>query len=468
MAPSVQEIYHDTVDNTTPNVKASPSSSFDPNDISINARPCDLGRVSSLIDDIASYNWGDIDFSKDRNARISLLSKARSLVAALETPRETLIRHIGAETSNFYTIVIGIETNLFHEMAKDNGSPKTVTHLASAISFDPDLLRRMLRHLAAMNHIIQTGSDEYRPNNFSKALTTSPIAGSYQFYRDICLPAMSNLHKWLKTKSYQSPQTIIDNPFTFGHQTSQTFFEVIASSEKNNQHFNNHMVAYCQGQPAWCSPEVYPAFDRLITGFDPTPSSSSDGSEEEATLLVDIGGNVGHDLLTFSSCYPSHPGRLVLQDLPSVLSSAPPSLSSPSPTSSPRPIELHPHNFFTPQPILSARAYYLHHILHDWPDSKCLSILSYIKRAMKPGYSRLLINESIIPERKAGWEATYLDLYMMVLFGARERTEREWRVLLEDGAGLKVVGVYGGPGGGVEGVEGVLECEVALEDEEEQ
>lgn len=98
MAPSVQELYHDLVGNDVPNAKhRRSSSSFDPNDISINARPCDLGRVSGLIDDIASYNWGDIDFAQDRNARISLLSKARSLIAALETPRETLLRHIGAE-----------------------------------------------------------------------------------------------------------------------------------------------------------------------------------------------------------------------------------------------------------------------------------------------------------------------------------------------------------------------------------
>ena len=342
-------------------------------------------------------------------------------------------------------------------MAKDNGSPKTVTRLAEAISFDPDLLRRILRHLASMNHIIQTGEDEYRPNNFSKALTTSPLAGSYQLYRDICLPVMHNLNKWLKTKSYQSPTTIVDNPFTFGHQTSQTFFEVIASTPQHTEHFNDHMVAYCQGHPAWCSADVYPAADRLISGFDSTPQP--DGSEP--VLLVDIGGNIGHDLQTFISQHPSHPGRLVLQDLPGVIAVAPPSLTSSS--FSKIQVELQAHDFFTPQPVVGARAYYLHHIMHDWPDNKCVDILSQIKKAMKPGYSRLLINEQVIPDKKASWEATYLDLYMMVLFGARERTEKEWRRLLEEGVGLKVLGVYG-PGGGVEGV---IECEVELGEGEE-
>ena len=104
----------------------------------------------------------------------------------------------------------------------------------------------------------------------------------------------------------------------------------------------------------------------------------------------------------------------------------------------------------------------MHHIMHDWPDSRRIQILTQIKKAMKPGYSRLLINESVIPERGAEWEATYLDLYMMSMFGARERTVREWKVLIEEGAGMKVIGVWGGGNKG--GVEGVVECEVPVED----
>ena len=36
-------------------------------------------------------------------------------------------------------------------------------------------------------------------------------------------------------------------------------------------------------------------------------------------LLVDVGGGKGHDLIKFSTKYPSARGRLVLQDLPSVI-----------------------------------------------------------------------------------------------------------------------------------------------------
>ncbi|RAL03513.1 uncharacterized protein BO80DRAFT_442634 [Aspergillus ibericus CBS 121593] len=40
--------------------------------------------------------------------------------------------------------------------------------------------------------------------------------------------------------------------------------------------------------------------------------------------------------------------------------------------------------------LLGSRAYYLHSILHDWPDDVCHQILAPLKAAMVPGISRLL------------------------------------------------------------------------------
>lgn len=57
-------------------------------------------------------------------------------------------------------------------------------------------------------------------------------------------------------------------------------------------------------------------------GFYPVQANLIDGFEnesEEAALIVDIGGSVGHDLAEFQMKYPDAPGRLVLQDLPVVI-----------------------------------------------------------------------------------------------------------------------------------------------------
>jgi hypothetical protein len=40
---------------------------------------------------------------------------------------------------------------------------------------------------------------------------------------------------------------------------------------------------------------------------------------DKDVLLVDVGGNQGHDLVRFRKKHPQAPGRLILQDLPAVV-----------------------------------------------------------------------------------------------------------------------------------------------------
>jgi hypothetical protein len=91
--------------------------------------------------------------------------------------------------------------------------------------------------------------------------------------------------------------------------------------------------------------------------------------------------------------------------------------------------------------FLGARAYYFHSVLHGWPDVKCLEILKRITDAMKPGYSKLLINEIVIPNEHADRMNTSLDLVMMSVVAAEERTEGNWARLLKQ-AGLKIVKLW--------------------------
>jgi hypothetical protein len=74
--------------------------------------------------------------------------------------------------------------------------------------------------------------------------------------------------------------------------------------------------------------------------------------------------------------------------------------------------------------------YLLSNILHDWPDGKCGIILRNVKRAMRRD-SRLLVVEMIVPPGNEPSIAKLLDLEMMVMTGGRERTEGEFRDLLE-------------------------------------
>lgn len=98
----------------------------------------------------------------------------------------------------------------------------------------------------------------------------------------------------------------------------------------------------------------------------------------------------------------------------------------------------------------------MHSVLHDWPDDVCKNILARITEAMKPGYSKLLINENVIPSTGAYWESSALDMVMLTLFCSKERTEADWYHLLENVAGLKIVKIWAGG----KGVESLIECEL--------
>ncbi|KAF6811529.1 hypothetical protein CSOJ01_05662 [Colletotrichum sojae] len=95
-------------------------------------------------------------------------------------------------------------------------------------------------------------------------------------------------------------------------------------------------------------------------------------------------------------------------------------------------------------------------VLHDWPDAKCGEILARKMAAMKPGYSKLLVNENCIPDTGADWQNTGQDIMMLTFVSSKERTRVEWQALLER-SGLRIVKIYGVGNG----VESLIECELA-------
>ena len=91
-----------------------------------------------------------------------------------------------------------------------------------------------------------------------------------------------------------------------------------------------------------------------------------------------------------------------------------------------------------------ARAYYMHFVLHDWPDAKCRIILQQLMAAMSADYSLLLLNESVMPERNApSWFAA-ADINMMSKMAGITRTETQWMELLQS-VGLEAVKVWLSP-----------------------
>ena len=99
--------------------------------------------------------------------------------------------------------------------------------------------------------------------------------------------------------------------------------------------------------------------------------------------------------------------------------------------------------------------YYTHFLLHDFNDEKCREILRNLVSAMKPGYSKILLNESVLPERDCPSFFAAGDLNMMSCLAGIKRTEKQWVDLVES-VGLELVKIWKSPFSGDE--EGVIEA----------
>ena len=60
---------------------------------------------------------------------------------------------------------------------------------------------------------------------------------------------------------------------------------------------------------------------------------------------------------------------------------------------------------------------------------------------MTKGYSKLLINEMVVPPKGASVIATESDLNVMAVVAGMERTEKQWYALLES-VGLQITKIW--------------------------
>lgn len=147
--------------------------------------------------------------------------------------------------------------------------------------------------------------------------------------------------------------------------------------------------------------------------------------------LVDVGGGRGVLLATILRAAPALVGTLV--DREAVIPMAHQHLETAGVADR---VELVAGDFLAALPA-GADAYVLSRVLHDWDDDDAARILTACRRAMT-ATSRLLVVEAVLPERARDAPAAIrMDLHMLLLFGARERSEAEFRHLL-GAAGLEV------------------------------
>lgn len=295
----------------------------------------------------------------------------------------------------------------------------TASQIAKDTSSDVELVERLMRVLTANGTIRETSSSAYAPTSFSK-LFDNPgwVNGLRHSIHDINI-TLAGMPDFLAKHQY-NPENTQETLYKRVHGAN--FFDLVFAGGDIGSHFNSFMSVTRDGKKPWF--DVYPVAERLDV---PSPGDA---------VLVDVGGGKGHDLIAFSQFMAKSQmqGTLVLQDQPSAIEGVPTEHASN--------IEIQAHDFFTTQKVIGARAYFLKHILHNWSDEDSVAILTRIRDAMKSGYSKILINEIVLPDENCDSIAAGKDVVMMALLDAKERSWEQWRALIELTGGLAIDSVW--------------------------
>ena len=291
-------------------------------------------------------------------------------------------------------------------------SPETAAALAAKTGTHADALHRILRSL--VSHGIFALKDGHFSHNAASRLLRSDHPASMRALAqmmglDVHWDVFRNTAYSLKTGRSAADEAVPGG-----------LFARLREHPEEGRIFNEAMVAKSFGQIG----PVLGAYD--FTGFG---------------TIGDIGGGVGHLLAAILDAAPNAKG--VLFDLPEVVTQA----------------RRHPRmtavagDFFK-GPIPPCDAYVMMTVIHDWSDEDSIAILKNV-RATAPAHAKLLLIEAIVDESRTGDFAVDLDIEMLVFAAGRERTEPQWRALLEK-AGFRLTRAMP-----LAGMSGIVEAVVA-------
>jgi hypothetical protein len=298
-----------------------------------------------------------------------------------------------------------------------SAGPRTASDLAGLTGTDRDALARVLRGLAAEDVFAEGDDGSFSLTPLGECLV--PLRGATLARGAVYYESAAGLL-----------ETVRRGGTSFEHVHGAPFFD----------HLDRH-------------PELDAAFHGSMAGRAEQEARDVVASYDFSGLrrLVDVGGGPGVLLGAILAATPDLRG--VLMDREGVVPVARERLDASGVGDR---AECVVGDFFTSVPA-GGDAYLLSRVLHDWDDGDAARILATCRAGMADG-TRLLVVEAILPRRARDNPAVIrMDLHMLMLLGARERTEQEFARLLA-AAGFELRRVV--PTGSAAGL-GVIEAVAA-------
>lgn len=278
--------------------------------------------------------------------------------------------------------------------------PKTAEELAPLTATHAPSLYRVLRTLSSLGLFTEDAAQRFSLQPLGVALKsrTPGHAAALIMGGEIVTRSLDHL-----LDSVQTGET------GFQKACGMPVFDWLAGHQAEVSLFNDTMVGIHGMEPA----AVAAAYD--FSGFQ---------------TIADVGGSTGNMLTTILGQHAGPHG--ILFDMPHVVRDAPALIQQRGLTDR---IRIEGGSFFESVPA-GADAYIFSHVIHDWSEEQCLTILGNCRRAMNP-HGRLLLVEMVLPSGDTPHPGKMLDMVMLIVPGGQERTTAEYGALL-DKAGFRL------------------------------
>jgi hypothetical protein len=276
--------------------------------------------------------------------------------------------------------------------------PQTATDLAHAVRSDPHATARLLLALSDLGLLARNDDGAYVNTATGATLRLDHPSG----IRNLAL-----MQSWLPNVA---SWTRLDDAVRSGTGV----FEAV-NGMPSWQHLSQHPEAEAQFNLAMAR-RAAGQVEAILAGVDLTGVGT----------VVDVGGGRGAMLAGVLRAHPGLSG--VVADRPDVAQEAEEAFAADGLGHRAHGVAA---DFFESVPS-GADLYVLSNVLHDWDDDQCVAILTTVRAAMSPG-SRLVIVEKLLDAPRSFEETRdlhFIDLHMLVMFGARERTKQEYDALL--------------------------------------
>ncbi|KAK6919534.1 O-methyltransferase domain [Dillenia turbinata] len=293
------------------------------------------------------------------------------------------------------------------DIIHSHNSPITLSQLAAEIEspgnqIDVNCLGRIMRLLVRKK--IFTAQNPSDGGEMLYGLTNSSRWLVHANERNFAPLLLLQNHPWIIAPWHLLSRCVKEGGLAFEKAHGCMIWDLASTNPEFNEVMNDAMTCITKN-----------VMDAVIGGY-------KDGFADVESL-VDVGGGSGWAMAQVAKTFKHI--RCFNFDLPHVIAAAPPHEAV---------CHVGGDMFDT---IPKADAIFMKGVMHDWSDQDCVKILKKCREAIPEKTGKIIIVEAVLrPDGDGPFDDTNLALDLVMLAqtrGGKERTEGEWKKLLEEG-----------------------------------